>query len=212
MGRFRDGSGQSNLRQLLGIPSSVRVVGHVGRFVDVKNHKKFVEIAKELSRIDPAVHFLLIGDGPLRPQVEAEIAEADLIDRFILTGNRADVPAILQNAMDIFLFPSKYEGLPIALMEAQLAGLPCIASDAITPESALGPSLVTWLPLTASAVDWAIALRKVLARAERHSVSPEVRDRLSIESCCRDLTQLYDRLAIHKVVPSPYSASPIQPL
>jgi glycosyltransferase involved in cell wall biosynthesis len=205
MRRFSDGNSQTNLRHLLGIRSAVPVVGHVGRFVDVKNHKKFVEIAKELFRSDPNIHFLLVGDGPLRPQVEAEIAIAGLKDHFTLTGNRADVPQILQNAMDVFLFPSQYEGLPIALMEAQLAGLPCIASDAITPEAALGPGMVTWVPLTASAADWANTIRQVIARAERHSVSPEVRERLSIESCCRDLMQLYDRLASNQVPQSTYS-------
>jgi glycosyltransferase involved in cell wall biosynthesis len=210
MGKFSDGNSQTNLRHLLGIRSAVPVVGHVGRFVDVKNHGKFVEIAKELFRIDPNIHFLLVGDGPLRPQVEAEIAVAGLKDHFTLTGNRADVPEILQHAIDVFLFPSQYEGLPIALMEAQLAGLPCVASDVITPEAALGPGMVSWLPLTASAADWANTVHQAVTRAERHSVSPEVRERLSIESCCRNLTQLYDRLASNQVPQSTHSAKAVR--
>ena len=204
MCRFSPGN-HTNLRPLLGIRSAVPVVGHVGRFVDVKNHKKFVEIARELVRIDPNIHFLLVGDGPLRLQVEADIAIAGLKDHFTLAGNRADVPEILQGVMTAFLFPSQYEGLPIALMEAQLAGLPCIASDAITPEAALGLGMVTWLPLTASAADWANTIHRVLSRAERHSVSTKERERLSIESCCRDLTQLYDRLAGNQIAQSTFS-------
>ena len=166
---------------------------------DVKNHRKLVEVAKELFRIDPNIHFLLVGDGPLRSEVEAGIATCGLKDHFTLTGNRADIPAILQHAMDVFLFPSHYEGLPIALMEAQLAGLSCVASERHYSGSGSEPGMVTWLPLRASAANWANAIRQVIVRAERHSVSPAVRQRLSIESCCRDLTQLYDRLASDQV-------------
>lgn len=192
IGRFRDPGDSVRMRDNLGIPSSSRVVGHVGRFVDVKNHQKILEIANELCPADPNIHFLLVGDGPLRPQIESEIASSELRDRFTLTGNRPDVPQVLQSAMDVFLFPSKYEGLPIALMEAQLAGLSCVASDLITPESALDPALVRWLSLSAPASAWAYSIREVLASEEKHAVAPSVRKRLSIESCVHNLTQVYD--------------------
>jgi glycosyltransferase involved in cell wall biosynthesis len=195
MHRFNSGGRQTNLRAILGIRGAGPVVGHVGNFLDVKNHKKFVEIAKELSRIDPNIHFLLVGDGPLRPSVAADIATAGLTDRFTLTGVRSDVPQILQQAMDVFLFPSKYEGLPIAMMEAQLAGLLCIASDAITRESELEPGMVTWMPLSASAAEWALAVHRVISNPQRYSVSTKVREQLSIESSSRALLQLYDQLA-----------------
>jgi glycosyltransferase involved in cell wall biosynthesis len=190
--RFRNPGDSATMLAALGIPPAAKVVGHVGRFVDVKNHQKILEIAKELCAADPNVHFLLLGDGPLRPKIEAEIASSGLGSRFTLTGNRPDVPQVLQSAMDAFLFPSKYEGLPIALMEAQLAGLSCVASDAITPESALNPLLVHWMSLSAPASAWADSLRKILASAEKPAVEPAVRKRLSIESCVCNLTQLYD--------------------
>jgi glycosyltransferase involved in cell wall biosynthesis len=189
--RFSNPPEREEMRRQLGIPANARVVGHVGRFVDVKNHAKIIVIAKELCA-DPSVHFLLLGDGPLRPQVEAEIAAAGLTQRFTLTGNRPDVPQVLQSAMDVFVFPSKYEGLPIALMEAQLAGLSCVASDAITPESALNPEMVQWISLSAPTSAWADYLRKILAAKEKPTVSAFARRRLSIESCVRDLTQFYD--------------------
>lgn len=192
IGRFRDPGDRATMRSSLGIPPSAKVVGHVGRFVDVKNHKKIIEIAKRLCPADPNIHFLLVGDGPLRSEIESEIASRGLAGRFTLTGNRPDVPQVLQSAMDVFLFPSKYEGLPIALMEAQLAGLPCVASDAITPESALDPSLVTWMFLSAPASAWADAVLKFLAATDKHTVAPAVRQRLSIESCVQNLTKLYD--------------------
>ena len=191
--RFDSSDKRAELRTQLGIKSGP-VVGHVGRFVDVKNHKKFLEVAVELSRRNPAVHFLLVGDGPLRPKVEQEIAAAGLTARFTLTGNRADVPQLLQNAIDVFLFPSKYEGLPIALMEAQLAGLPCVASDAITPEAALDANTVTWMPLSSPAMEWADAVDRA-THICRHVLSREKREDLSIESCCRKVVGLYDQLA-----------------
>lgn len=190
--RFSNPPERGEMRRQLGIPLEAKVVGHVGRFVDVKNHAKIIAIAKELCAADPDVHFLLLGDGPLRPQVEAEIAAAGLTSRFTLTGNRPDVPQVLQSAMDAFVFPSKYEGLPIALMEAQLAGLSCVASDAVTPESALNPEMVQWISLTAPTPAWTDSLRRILAAREKPTVSASVRKRLSIESCVRDLMQVYD--------------------
>ena len=180
------------MRSEIGISAGARVVGHVGRFVDVKNHRKIIAIAQELCPADPNIHFLLVGDGPLRPQIESEIAACGLSNRFTMTGNRSDVPQVLQAAMDAFLFPSKYEGLPIALMEAQLAGLCCVASDAITPESALDPLMVKWMPLSAPATAWAQAVRDMLALNPKPTVAAPVRNRLSIQACVQGLTQLYD--------------------
>ncbi|MGC2111956.1 MAG: glycosyltransferase [Candidatus Korobacteraceae bacterium] len=194
MSRFDNADKKVELRSQLGIKSAGPVVGHVGRFVDVKNHKKFVEVAAELSHRNPGTHFLLVGDGPLRSQVEQHIAAAGLTNRFTLTGNRADVPQLLQSAMDVFVFPSKYEGLPIALMEAQLAGLPCVASDAITPEAALDEETVKWMALSSPAADWANAVDKA-TQASRHALSREKREGLSIEACCRKVVGLYDQLA-----------------
>lgn len=194
MARFDNTCKKTEIRSQLGMRSAGPVVGHVGRFVDVKNHKKFVEVATELSRRNPDTHFLLVGDGPLRPQVEQDIAAAGLTDRVILTGNRADVPQLLQSAMDVFLFPSKYEGLPIALMEAQLAGLPCVASDAITPEAALDDESVKWMALSSPTAEWADAVDRATLTS-RHVLSPEKRECLSIEACCQKVVRLYDQLA-----------------
>ncbi len=190
--RFNHFHDTARMRTELGMPQGARVIGHVGRFVDVKNHRKIIAIAKELCPADPNLHFLLVGDGVLRSDIEAEIAASGLENRFTLTGNRGDVPQVLQAAMDVFLFPSKYEGLPIALMEAQLAGLCCVASNAITPESALDPAMVQWLPLSAPAAVWGEAIQGMLATNPKPAVSAAVRNRLSIQSCVRGLTQLYD--------------------
>jgi len=99
---------------------------------------------------------MLVGDGALREQMEDQIAKLSLSDKVILTGVRHDIPKLLQ-AMDVFLFPSFYEGMPIALVEAQTAGLPCVISDVIT-EDVCVTEQITRLPLEAGADAWAEAV------------------------------------------------------
>jgi len=136
---------------------------------------------------------LLVGDGPLRTQVESLIRRRGLSGRFVLTGLRSDIPELLKGAADTFIFPSFYEGLPIALMEAQLAGLPCLASDVISREAELVPGMVTWMPLAMPPGVWADALRKAMASAGTWSVPEVVRQRCSIDSSVSHITTLYER-------------------
>jgi len=183
---------RAGIRARLGIQPGAAVVGHVGRFVEVKNHRLILQIAEELSRLEPQVVFLLVGDGPLRPEIEAEISRRGMSERFILTGLRADIPAILKGAMDAFLFPSLYEGLGIALMEAQLAGLPCVVSDVVPPEAELVPGMVSWLSLSDSPKRWARSLHSLFTSGEAWSVSEEVRRTHSIETSVSQLAALYE--------------------
>jgi len=116
------------VRAELNLPAEAPVVGHVGRFHPAKNHPGFIETARLIAAHRPDVRFLLVGEGPLRRQIEQQIAQAGLTDRFILTGLRSDVERML-GAMDLFLFPSNWEGLPISVLEAEAAGLPVVASN-----------------------------------------------------------------------------------
>jgi len=129
----------SSLRKELGIPANRILIGHVGRFHRAKNHpgiiKSFARLRGELEN----VHLLLVGEGDLRPEVEQAIREAGVGDHVTLAGRRKDVPAML-GIMDVYFFPSVYEGMPLALAEAMTAGLPIVASNIqeiveITPES-----------------------------------------------------------------------------
>src|SRR5690606_15972476 len=115
-----------SLRADLNIPPNAFVIGHVGRFAEQKNHRFLIEIAAEVCHHDRNARFLLVGDGPLRPRIEQQVAQAGLGERVIFAGLRADVPALMTGVMDCFLLPSLFEGLGIVLIEAQAAGLPCI--------------------------------------------------------------------------------------
>jgi glycosyltransferase involved in cell wall biosynthesis len=122
------------------------VVGHVGRFNQQKNHLYLVELFAQLSVELPESILVLIGDGPLRPQIEQKVKELDLVDKVKLLGIRSDINRLLQG-VDVFVFPSFHEGLPVTLIEAQGAGLPCVISDVITREVDMDLGLIKYLPL-----------------------------------------------------------------
>ncbi len=162
---FRQDVDRESLRAELGIPPGRRVVGHVGSLAPAKNHAFWLEVAAELAQRDSNLHFLLVGDGELRTRIEQRIHEEGLEQRFTLTGARQDVPRILCGAMDIFLFPSVREGLPVSMIEAQAAGLPCVYSQIITPEVVVIPPLCLRRDLAEGPDAWADAVQEKLAAA-----------------------------------------------
>jgi len=149
------------MRTALGIPADAYVIGHTGRMVEQKNHRFLIQIFAEVARREPNTWLLLLGDGPLRGTIESQVREMGLSDRVIFAGVRSDVPQLMQCAMDQFLFPSLFEGLPLVGMEVQAAGLPMIVADTVTPEVAVIPSLITWLSLSSPVSVWADAVQSV---------------------------------------------------
>jgi glycosyltransferase involved in cell wall biosynthesis len=126
----------------------------VGRFDTQKNHMLLLEIVAEVVRRQPGTRLLLVGDGPLRQVLAKRIRDLGIGDHVILTGVREDVADLL-SAMDVFVFPSLHEGLPLALVEAQAAGLPCVVSDVIPSEADVVPALIHRVSLAADRGHWA---------------------------------------------------------
>jgi glycosyltransferase involved in cell wall biosynthesis len=156
---FQHPADRDAVRAELGIPSDAFVIGHVGRFAPQKNHAFLVEIFGELVRREPSAHLLLVGgEGELRPAVERQLARAGLAERVVFTGSRPDVPRLMLGAMDVFLFPSRFEGLGLVLVEAQAVGLPCVISDVVPEEADVVPGLVRRMSLAQPAEVWAEAL------------------------------------------------------
>jgi glycosyltransferase involved in cell wall biosynthesis len=155
-------------RAEFGIPVDAFVTGHVGRFDHQKNHRFLIEIANETLAKDANAWFLLIGDGPLRGEIEARAARSAYKSRIVFTGQRSDVPHLMLGVMNAFTLPSLHEGLPLVLVEAQAAGLPIIISDVITAEAGIVKPLVTRLSLQQTAREWA---DEILARRTRVPVS-----------------------------------------
>ena len=111
------------------------VIGHVGRFQYQKNHEFLVDVFNEYLKLDNNVVLMLIGQGEGEEAIRQKVADLGMTENVMFMGVRSDVNKLLQ-AMDIFVLPSHFEGLPLVLVEAQTAGLPCYASkDVITKES-----------------------------------------------------------------------------
>ena len=154
----------------MGIPADAFVLGNVGRFHEQKNHDFLLQIAAETASREPRTVLLLVGDGALRPQIEAQAGALGIRGRVIFAGVRDDVHRIMLGAMDAFVFPSLYEGLGVVLIEAQAAGLPCLISNVIPKEADVSRRLIHRLNLSRPAADWATAVlqcRAALSAADR---------------------------------------------
>lgn len=145
------------VRNLLGVGKEL-VIGHVGRFDFAKNQDFLVDIFAECEKIVSGIKLLLIGDGDGKKEIESKVQHLGLKDKVIFTGVRTDVNELLQ-AMDIFVFPSLYEGLGIAAIEAQAAGLPCVVSDHV-PQECKVTEYVEFLSLKLSPKKWAECIIK----------------------------------------------------
>jgi glycosyltransferase involved in cell wall biosynthesis len=145
-------------RSEFGIPNDVFVVGHVGRFDFQKNHTFLLQIIDEALGRDKTAHALLVGDGPLRPQIETQASQCAGASRIHFAGPRSDVPRLMRSVMNVFTLPSLHEGLPLVVVEAQAAGLPVVLSDVITNEAGVIESLSQRLSLSQSAGEWAAEL------------------------------------------------------
>jgi glycosyltransferase involved in cell wall biosynthesis len=181
---------RSAIRASLGIEAGEFVMGHVGRFVTAKNHAFLAEVASEVVRRLPGTRLLLAGDGPLRGEVESRLRELGLGRNVVFAGVRPDVPRLLA-AMDVFVFPSLWEGLPLALLEAQAAGLPCVVSAAVTGEADVVHLLVHRLAVSSGVAEWAAAVLAAAAvRSPDRQAALSVVERSSF-NINRSLEQLY---------------------
>ena len=145
------------LRNQLNIPEGAILIRNVGRLVPVKNQSFLIDVFESVLCKESNSFMVIVGDGPLKSklQLKAETLGVDEQVRFL--GNRRDVPDLLQ-AMDVFVFPSLYEGLGIALIEAQVNGLPCVVSDGVPREADLGCNLIEFLELSAGKECWSVEI------------------------------------------------------
>ena len=158
------------VRDELGIGQIQLVVGHIGRYTKEKNHEFILKIFSELKKMDSNARLLMVGDGKLRTHIMQMAEQASLSSDVIFTGVRSDVERLVQ-VMDVFVLPSLYEGLPVTMVEAQAAGLPCIISDKVPPECILTEGLVDIMTLSASPKAWAekILAKRAIPRTDRRA-------------------------------------------
>ena len=147
---------RSAIRNRLGIGDGDLLIGHVGRLTDAKNHMFLLEVFKAIHDIREDSKLLLVGDGELRSAIGKKISELGLENCVILYGASSNIPPLL-SSMDVFLFPSIWEGLGISVIEAQCNGLPCYVSEKV-PQTAIITSNVCKYNLSDGAEQWAIRM------------------------------------------------------
>lgn len=150
------------IRTELGVENQL-LIGHIGRINEQKNQEYLLEIFKDVAAMRNDTILLMVGTGPDEEKIKARVQEHPYKDRIILYGE-TDNPTAFYSAMDVFVFPSRYEGLPVVLLEAQISGLPCIVSDKVTREVDLGD--INWKSIDDDPKQWANAMFSVEYRSE----------------------------------------------
>ncbi len=190
--RFAHGDAEHRraLRGHLNVAPDEILLGHVGRFSTQKNHAGLLQIFSALLPKMPKARLLLLGTGPLEEDVHRQAAELGIADRVIFAGVRTSV-ADFYNAMDAFLLPSLFEGLPVVLVEAQTAGLPCFVSDTVDRGAAFADNL-QFLPLNAPEV-WADAIAGASLTRNPNAQAQAVAAGFDIHTAAETLQEFYLR-------------------
>jgi glycosyltransferase involved in cell wall biosynthesis len=141
------------------------VIGHIGNFTKAKNYPFLLEVFQRVKERKENAVLILVGKKENNPRIEELVHQMGLCDSVIFTGARPDIDQLLQ-MMDLFLFPSLYEGLPVTLIEAQASGLRCIVSDKITDEVKI-TDRVEFLSLQASPEYWGERILEIKELEER---------------------------------------------
>lgn len=141
------------IRATLGIAKEAFVVGHIGRFSEQKNHPFLVDVFAEVKKLNPEAHLLLVGVGETKHMIEDKLKKMGLYSDTTFLQARTDTPR-LYKAMDIFVFPSIFEGLGNVIVEAQISKIRCIISDVIPSAAIMSPQTIP-LSLDLSPAEWA---------------------------------------------------------
>jgi len=165
---------RSIIRNELRIDKENFVVGNIGRVTYQKNQIYLIDIFKEIKKKYDKAILLLVGDGELMDDINKKIHTLDLSDSVILTGARSDVSKLLQ-AMDVFVFPSLFEGLGIVLLEAQASGLLCFASKGVIPEQVNVTGNVKFIDLNKGPAYWAEQILKYSIVHKRKDMTETVK-------------------------------------
>lgn len=183
---------RNKIRKSLNIENKF-VIGHVGSFTFPKNHKFLINLFYEVQKQEDNAVLMLVGDGKLKNKVLKQIDKLGLKDKVIFTGVVPDVYNYL-NAMDIFVFPSIFEGLGIAVIEAQAAGLKSIVSDTL-PREAFVTDLIVPLSLESKFNIWKKTITENSSGYERKNMIREISKKgYSINNNAKMLTSFYLRL------------------
>lgn len=176
---------KSDIRKELNIPQNAYVIGHVGRFVEQKNHEFIVGVFSELHKIKGNAFLLLVGTGPMENKIKKKIRMLGLGESCLFLSHRDDIPKIMKG-MDVFFFPSLFEGFGNVITEAQLSGLRCVVSKNI-PDEAYLSNLVVPIGLDEDKSIWIEALINKNMRSDYENKLKEY----DMKNVIKDLEKLY---------------------
>ncbi|MDD3224289.1 MAG: glycosyltransferase [Clostridium sp.] len=165
------------------------VIIHTGRFLEQKNHAFIIDVFKQLKKECPEAYLIMLGTGKLQGKIKQKVHDFNLDKDVIFLDVRPDVNRFL-NAADCYIMPSLYEGLPVAAVEAECAGLPCVLSDNITKEVAL-TGKVKFLSLLDSYDTWCKALLEYRYEKRSDCASEIIKNGYDVEKVAHDLQEFY---------------------
>jgi glycosyltransferase EpsF len=189
---------RAEYRAELGADAATNLIVHMGSFTERKNHAGILRVFSRLLETAPNSVLALVGDGPLRANIETIVRDTGIAPRVRFLGTRRDATTIMQ-ACDVLLFPSHHEGLSIVLMEAAAAGVPVVASDIPGNREATGDGTSARLHATPDIAGMAASLKDLLANdTSRRELTSRGRtiyqQTFSIEASVKRLEQLYDEV------------------
>lgn len=189
-GRFRyDENTRNEVRREFGIESDALVIGHVGRFDTQKNHKFLIEIFREIKKIKPESVLILAGGGSLEESVRSRVKELGLESSVIFAGVRGDIDRLLQG-LDVFLFPSLFEGLSVVLIEVQASGTPCLTSTAVSRQTEI-TYMIEFFPLSQGAQQWAQKAVELARRGKKDTYCDIAGSGYDVKTSARWLESFY---------------------
>ena len=173
------------------------VIGHIGNFVEAKNHLFLIDVFKKIAKLNDNTILLLVGDGQLRNKVENKIIQLGLSEKVLLLGHKKDIPELL-STFDAFVFPSIHEGFGISVIEAQASGLKCYISDSISNEVDV-TDLVYRISLNTSAQYWANNILNNIKNIDRKSYNKLLLDKgFTLKELGNNIQKLYESILREK--------------
>lgn len=152
---------QNRIKEQIGVSPDCKIIGHVGRFDDAKNQMFLISVFKEMLNMNEKLVLILVGNGDKWEECKSISKALDIDKQIRFLGERKDVPALM-GLFDVFVFPSKYEGLGNVAIEAQAAGTPCLCSDRVPASVDMGIGLVKFISLDEPTGEWASQINKML--------------------------------------------------
>ncbi|MYL49354.1 glycosyltransferase [Halobacillus litoralis] len=191
--RYLNTSKDENVQEELGITEGQLIIGQVGRFSHMKNHKFTIKVFKSIINEGIEAKLILVGDGNLKGEIEALVEKEGLKKQIVFLGVRKDIPQIMKQ-LDVLIMPSTYEGLGGVVIEAQAAGTPCVVSQSLPDEVDMGLNLVEFVSLDQSLEEWikAIKNQSIKPTTNKYNIKQNFTKKgMLLETEIKDLFQSY---------------------